>query len=63
MRVIRCGKKAKPSKEMDDAATLNGFWRLEQQLGIREIPTPEILLNIPQLNPVPLTIEEMENET
>ena len=47
---------------MSDLEVLSGFWLLEEQLGIREIPTPEKLLNIPKLNPIPLTQEEMNNE-
>lgn len=60
MRVIRCGQKAEPSKAMTDMEVLGGFWHLEEQLGIRERPTAEKLLNIPRLDPIPLP-QEKEN--
>lgn len=52
-RVIRCGqrdpRKSLPTISQKDVDCLEGFWSLEEQLGIRAKPTTNLLNDIPPI--------------
>lgn len=51
-KVIRCGQQPEPTLQgisQADVDCLQGFWELEQQRGIRAIPTDNILNSIPDI--------------
>ena len=48
-RVFRCGQTKTPAQS-DDWEMLRNFWELEEQLGIRKIPTDNIMAGIPKIH-------------
>ncbi len=60
MRVIRCGQRPKStSGRWSDAKVLQAFWDMEEELGLRTRKTVRDSLAIPELFPVPETVNEL----
>ena len=57
MKVIRCGRRD-PRKDLpqmtdEQLSCLQGFWELEEQLGIRRRPLDDFLDHIPKIQAKP----------
>ena len=60
MRVIRCGQRRKVQRQQwSDTEILKAFWDMEEQMGLRTRKTVRDSLAIPELNPVPETVNEL----
>ena len=60
MRVIRCGQRRKVQRQQwSDTEILQAFWDMEEQMGLRTRKTVRDSLAIPELNPVPETVNEL----
>ena len=60
MRVIRCGQRPKAQRQQwSDTEILQAFWDMEEQMGLRTRKTVRDSLAIPELNPVPETVNEL----
>ena len=60
MRVIRCGQRRKAQRQQwSDTEILQAFWDMEEQMGLRTRKTVRESLAIPELNPVPETVNEL----
>jgi len=63
MKVIKTGQAKTISKVDQDLPVLQGFWELEEQFHIRKNPMHVLPDEIPELKPVPMTLEEIDRMT